>query len=165
MRRRHHVILIVLILSVLTLARRTFFPIQSTATTTPSSLSAAPDISKASGFILEWRTNPESPRIAYRVSSQKGMQRVVDWTNAHARQLETSANIPPLAVMLNDYLWVVASDGAFREVSLVASYPADFTIPKAQRQDFIENLSASDFESLRGIFTKSGVVVKSPDGG
>jgi len=90
------------------------------------------------------------------------MIRVKGWANAHARQIETSARLPPMAVMPTDYLWVIESDGTLREVSLVASYPADFTIPKGQRQDFIENFTSADFEALRRIFTEFGSVVPSP---
>lgn len=63
-----------------------------------------------------------------------------------------------MAAMPKDYLWAVETGGTLREVPLVASYPTDFTIPKGQRQDFIENLSTADFESLRAIFMESGKI-------
>lgn len=68
-----------------------------------------------------------------------------------------------MAAIPSHYFWVVETDGTLRAVPLVASYPADFTIPKGQRQDFIENLSDSDFESLQRIFIEFGTMVQSPN--
>lgn len=162
MRHRRPILLIVLILPVLILARWMMLPIQKTVTATATSQPLLPDFSTASGFILEWQASRESPRIAYRISSRDGVHRVRAWATAHAAQLETSARIGPfLAAIPNDRLWVVERDGAPRKASLVVSYPADFSVPRVQ-QTLVENLTKGDLESLRRVFTETGVVEDRP---